>query len=74
MVAQPGFVCVCVCVATRTFGELSRPEELYSKCLELCQSLAEDLAKKQLVVRTSVVFYMNCTVASLMKRFVSVPH
>ena len=34
----------------RTFGELSRPEELYAKCLELCHALAEDLANEQLVV------------------------
>ncbi|XP_070208820.1 DNA polymerase kappa-like [Littorina saxatilis] len=36
----------------QTFGELSRPEELYSKCQELCQCLAEDLAKEQLMGKT----------------------
>ncbi|XP_076443750.1 uncharacterized protein LOC143282122 [Babylonia areolata] len=36
----------------QTFGELSQPEELYDKCLELCQSLAEDLAKEQLKGKT----------------------
>nr|KAG5693126.1 hypothetical protein BaRGS_025485 [Batillaria attramentaria] len=35
-----------------TFGELCRPEELYSKCLDLCHSLASDLAEEQLMGKT----------------------
>ncbi|KAK7478420.1 hypothetical protein BaRGS_00030345 [Batillaria attramentaria] len=36
----------------QTFGELCRPEELYSKCLDLCHSLASDLAEEQLMGKT----------------------
>ncbi|XP_062617098.1 DNA polymerase kappa-like [Saccostrea cucullata] len=36
----------------RTFSEMSAPSELYSKCLELSQSLAEDLQSEELKGRT----------------------
>ena len=38
-------------VLTRTFRELSRPEDLYVKCQELCKNLAGDLIKERLIVR-----------------------
>lgn len=34
----------------RTFKEISIPSELYSKCMELCEALAEDLKKEQIQV------------------------
>ena len=34
----------------RTFSEINEPEELEQKCLELCECLAEDLAKRNLKV------------------------
>ena len=34
----------------RTFHEINKPEELYSKCKELCDALAEDLAGERLQV------------------------
>ncbi|PVD19957.1 hypothetical protein C0Q70_20451 [Pomacea canaliculata] len=39
-------------IICRTFRELSQPKELYSKCLELCQNLASDLASKGLLGKT----------------------
>ena len=35
----------------RTFGEISKPEDLISKCRELCEALAEDLAQAEVKVR-----------------------
>ena len=34
----------------RTFREISKPEELFSKCRQLCEALAEDLAQAELKV------------------------
>ncbi|XP_061173929.1 DNA polymerase kappa-like [Saccostrea echinata] len=39
----------------RTFSELSAPSELYSKCLELSHSLAEDLQSEELKGRTVAI-------------------
>ena len=42
----------------RTFSEISSPTELYSKCLELCHSLAEDLQEEELKVKLNHVVYV----------------
>ena len=42
----------------RTFSELSRPEDLYEKCEELCQALAEDLQQEMMLVSHTVC--QNC--------------
>ena len=34
----------------RTFAEISRPAELYKKCHELSEQLAEDLKEQRIVV------------------------
>eukprot|EP00057_Strongylocentrotus_purpuratus_P005362 XP_003730788.1 PREDICTED: DNA polymerase kappa [Strongylocentrotus purpuratus] len=39
----------------RTFKEISIPSELYSKCMELCEALAEDLKKEQIQGKTVTV-------------------
>lgn len=39
----------------RTFPEMSAPAELYSKCLELCHSLAEDLQSEALKGKTVTI-------------------
>nr|XP_054756288.1 DNA polymerase kappa-like [Lytechinus pictus] len=39
----------------RTFKEMSVPTELYSKCMELCESLAEDVKKEQIQGKTVTV-------------------
>ncbi|XP_022095439.1 DNA polymerase kappa-like [Acanthaster planci] len=39
----------------RTFGELHRPADLYSKCHELCQALAEDLQSEELTGKTVTI-------------------
>ena len=38
----------------RTFGEMSKPVELYKKLYELCESLSEDLVSEHFVVRKVV--------------------
>ena len=35
----------------RTFGEINKPEDLISKCRELCEALAEDLAQAEVKVK-----------------------
>ncbi|XP_072038734.1 DNA polymerase kappa-like [Amphiura filiformis] len=36
----------------RTFHEINKPDELFSKCRELCEALAEDLAQEELKGKT----------------------
>ena len=42
----------------RTFSEISSPTELFSKCLELCDSLAEDLQEEELKVKFNYVVHV----------------
>ncbi len=39
----------------RTFRELHQPADLYNKCNELCQALAEDLLKEELMGKTVTI-------------------
>ncbi|OWF52703.1 DNA polymerase kappa-like isoform X2 [Mizuhopecten yessoensis] len=39
----------------RTFGEISKPEELVKKCQELCVSLCEDLREENLMGKTVAI-------------------
>ena len=40
----------------RTFGEINKPEDLISKCRELCEALAEDLAQAELKVKYGNIY------------------
>lgn len=40
----------------QTFSEISRPTELYEKCSELCQDIADDLKEEKLMVRCFLCF------------------
>ena len=42
----------------RTFSELSKPADLYKKCEELCESLADDLTEEEMKVR--ITHCKNC--------------
>ena len=45
-------------IPCRTFSELSKPADLYKKCEELCESLADDLTEEEMKVR--ITHCKNC--------------
>lgn len=61
MILNYSFLCTPKsCLSFRTFSEISKAEEQYSLCQELCSELAQDLQKEGLKV-----LYFNVVISVL---------